>query len=68
MIYKHIFPSIANFKCTPSDRQTYLRLGTPELEGYRRGFAKTTRVAIEGQLHERFPRGQKHDKKSALVC
>jgi len=38
IIYKHIFPSIANLKCTPSDRQMYRQgymypsLGTPELE------------------------------------
>jgi len=29
--HTYIFPFIANFKCTPSDRQMYPRLGTPDL-------------------------------------
>ena len=32
-MYNHVFfPSIANLKCTPADRQMYPSLGTPDLK------------------------------------
>jgi len=33
-VQTYFFPSIANLKCTPSDKQMYLSLGTPGLQEF----------------------------------